>query len=204
MLSIRTIGASAVALVAGAGMAFAADLPDYQAPPPAQYTPVSAYNWTGPYLGLQGGYGWGTSGLNGWEGGAYAGYNFQLDPNWIVGLEGDFMFTGRDGITGTTATNHSWDASIRGRIGYAYDRFLFYGTGGVAFGDIKGTNTGVSASSTQVGWTAGLGVEAALTQNVTGRLEFRHTDLGTASFAAPVGSIGYQSNDILVGVGFKF
>jgi outer membrane immunogenic protein len=189
MLSIRTLGASAIALVAGSGMAFAADLPGYEPPPPAQvYNPAPAFNWTGPYLGLIGGYAWGTSA--GWMGGAYAGYNFQVDPNWVLGIEGD--------VTAASKSSNSWDSTVRGRIGYAYDRYLFYGTGGVAFGDIK--NNG--ASVTRTGWTAGLGVEAALTQNVTGRIEYRYTDLGTATVGgAPVSQ---TSNDLMVGVGFKF
>ncbi len=199
MLSIRTLGASAIALVAGAGMALAADAPKYEAPPPAQvYNPASAYNWTGPYLGLIGGYGWGTS--SGWEGGVFAGYNFQLDPNWVVGIEGDLMAAGKSGTVGASTISNGWDGTVRGRLGYAYDRFLFYGTGGVAFGDVKSSS---GESATKVGWTVGAGIEAALTTNVTGRVEFRHTDLGTTTFITP-GSVGYNSNDLLIGVGVKF
>ncbi len=189
MFSIRTIGVSALALVGSAGIALAADLPDYQAPPAAQvYNPTSAYNWTGPYLGLTGGYGWGTT--DGWKGGAYGGYNFQVNPNWVVGLEGDFL--------GSTQDSNGWDASVRGRLGYAYDRYLLYGTGGIAFGDIK--NGG--ASETKTGWTVGAGVEAALTSNVVGRLEYRYTDLGSANVGGT--TISQNSNDLMVGVGFKF
>ena len=189
MLSIRTIGVSALALVGSAGMALAADLPNYQPPPASQvYNPAPAYDWTGPYVGLTGGYGWGTS--SGWIGGAYAGYNFQVNPNWVVGLEGDIVATGK--------SSNSWDSTLRGRLGYAYDRYLFYGTGGVAFGDIK--NAG--ASTTRTGWTLGAGIEAALTTNVTGRVEYRHTDLGTATVGGA--SIHQTSNDLLLGVGFKF
>ena len=94
MLSIRTIGVSALALVGSAGIALAADLPNYQPPPASQvYNPAPAYNWTGPYLGLTGGYGWGTT--DGFKGGAYAGYNFQVNPNWVVGLEGDILGSGQ-------------------------------------------------------------------------------------------------------------
>ncbi len=200
MLSIRTIGVSAIALVAGAGVAFAADLPNnYQAPPAAAYNPLPAYDWTGPYVGLTGGYGWGTA--SGWLGGAYAGYNFQVDPNWVVGLEGDLTFSNRSAkVNGSTVSN-GWDSTVRGRVGYAYDRFLFYGTGGVAFGDVNATKP--SQSSTKVGWTLGAGIEAAVTSNVTTRLEYRHTDLGSTSFKGP-GTVNYTADDLMVGVGFKF
>jgi outer membrane immunogenic protein len=189
MLSFRTIGAGALALTASAGMAFAADLPTYTPPPASQvYNPAPAFSWTGPYLGLTGGYGWGTS--SGFKGGGYAGYNFQINPNWVVGVEGD--------ILGSTQRTNSWDSSVRGRLGYAYDRYLFYGTGGVAFGDVK--NGG--ASSTRTGWTLGAGVEAALTNNMTARVEYRYTDLGTANVGGS--SISQTSNDLTLGVGFKF
>ncbi|MCR4282679.1 MAG: outer membrane beta-barrel protein [Bauldia sp.] len=209
MLRIRilgaSLGASLVALVTGAGLAAAADIPDYVPPPAAAYSPAPAYSWTGPYLGLQGGYGWGggTVGNSGWIGGAYMGYNFQTSTNWVVGIEGDVSATGKSGTaSGQTITN-PWDATVRGRVGYAVDRFLIYGTGGVAFGGVTSNDGGAAESATKIGWTAGAGVEALLTQNVTGRLEFRHTNLGTVNFASDP-SVNYTSNDILVGVGVKF
>ncbi len=189
MFSIRTIGVSALALVASAGVALAADLPNYQPPPADQvYNPAPAFNWTGPYVGLTGGYGWGTT--DGFLGGGLAGYNFQVSPNVVLGVEGD--------ITGTNRKSNSWDSSLRGRVGYAYDRYLFYGTGGLAFGDIK--NGG--ASTTKTGWTLGAGIEAALTSNLTGRLEYRHTDLGSASVGGA--TVSQTADDVTVGVAVKF
>lgn len=190
MLSMRTIGVSGLALLASAGVAAAADLPNYQ-PPPAQsqmYSPAPAFSWTGPYVGITGGYGWGSS--SGWKGGAYAGYNFQVDPNWVIGLEGD--------VLGSSQSTNGWDSSVRGRLGYAYDRYLFYGTGGVAFGDIK--NNG--ASKTRTGWTVGAGIEAALSSHVTGRVEFRYTDLGSTTVGGT--PVSQTSNDLMLGVGYKF
>lgn len=210
MLRIQTIGASLLALVAGAGMAAAADLqPTYTPPPAAAFTPASAWSWTGPYLGLQGGYAWGgeTINNNGWTGGAYAGYNFQTSNNIVIGVEGDLSLTNKSGtgtgaFTGTTAGN-PWNSTVRGRLGYAFDRFLVYGTGGLAVGGVKATTATTSESATRVGWVAGAGIEAALTDTVTGRVEFRHTDLGTENFTG-AGPIKYTSNDILVGLGMKF
>ncbi len=189
MLSIRTIGVSALALVGSAGIALAADLPNYQPPPSSQvYNPAPAFDWTGPYVGLTGGYGWGTT--DGWLGGAFAGYNFQVNPNWVVGLEGD--------IVGSGKKSNSWDATVRGRLGYAYDRYLFYGTGGLAFGNIK--NGG--ASATKTGWTVGAGIEAAVTSNVTARFEYRYTDLGSAVVGGS--TVAQTANDFTVGVAMKF
>ena len=192
MVRIRNLlaglGASALVLGFGVGAASAADLSAPYTPPPATtYTPPPSWSWTGPYAGLVGGYGWATPG-NGWEGGGYIGYNIQTNTHLVVGVEGDLLAAGK--------TDNNWDATLRGRVGYAFNRVLLYGTGGVAFGGLQ--NAG--ASSTNTGWTAGVGVEAAVTQNVTARVEYRHTDLGNL----PGGGGDYSSNDLLVGVGFKF
>ena len=192
MVRIRNLlaglGASALVLGFGVGAASAADLSAPYTPPPATtYTPPPSWSWTGPYAGLVGGYGWATPG-NGWEGGGYIGYNIQTNTHLVVGVEGDLLAAGK--------TDNNWDATLRGRVGYAFNRVLLYGTGGVAFGGLQ--NGG--ASSTNTGWTAGVGVEAAVTQNVTARVEYRHTDLG----GLPAGGGDYSSNDLLVGVGFKF
>jgi outer membrane immunogenic protein len=190
---MRILGASAIALIAGGTAALAADLPSTQPPPPPQaYTPTPAFSWTGPYVGLTGGYGWDSGNVgDGWIGGFYAGYNFQLDPHWVAGIEGDFTFTSKDG----PVYSNPWNSSVRGRLGYAWDRYLLYGTAGVAFGKLEGGG----GSSTETGWTAGIGAEAVLAGNVTGRLEYRHTDLGSNSFGA-----SSASNDLLLGVGLKF
>ena len=201
MLRINVFSATAFALLAGASGASAADVITYDPAPAAPvYSPTAAANWTGPYVGLTGGYGWGggSIGHDGLLGGAYAGYNFQIAPNVVVGLEGDVIATGKSGSSGGTSVSNPWNATVRGRLGYSMDRYLIYGTGGVAFGGVKATG-GPTESSTETGWTAGAGIEALLTEKVTGRVEFRHTDLGTTA-----GSLSYHSNDIMVGVGIGF
>jgi outer membrane immunogenic protein len=75
---------------------------------------------------------------------------------------------------------------------------MIYGTGGLAVGGLQ--STAASESATKVGWTAGAGIETALTDKVTGRVEYRHTDLG----AFPTGGSNYTSDAVLVGIGFKF
>lgn len=191
MSRIRTLGASfgasLLALIGGASVASAADLsqPSYN-PPPQAYAPAPAWSWTGPYVGLTGGYGWANT--SGFIGGAYGGYNLQTNRNLVVGFEGD--------VTATSKSTNPWDATFRGRLGYAWDRFMLYGTAGVAAGGLSNAGT----STTGVGWVAGVGLEAALTDKVTGRLEYRHTDLGSLPSSGPSSA----SNDILIGVGFKF
>jgi outer membrane immunogenic protein len=142
---------------------------------------------------------------NGVIGGAHVGYNLQINQ-WVVGLEGDVdgssvsktvslsPFSGYyfDYIPTTVSTNLSVQGSIRGRVGVAFDRVLLYGTGGVAFGGFNTsfrTNYGGglfypgfyghdSFANTRVGWTAGGGIEYAVTNNWSVRAEYRYTDFG--------------------------
>ncbi len=154
------------------GAAHAADLPPRYGPAPraAFYNPI--YNWTGFYLGINGGGGWGRSQ---WDGvdkfatsggliGGTIGYNWQFGQA-VVGIEGDIDWSGIRGSTnnlcplGCETRNH-WLATTRGRIGYAFDRFLPYLTAGLAFGDINATTPGFPGGSiTTAGWTVGGGLE---------------------------------------------
>lgn len=187
------------------GAAFAADLPYQKAPPIYAPPPPPAFTWTGVYLGGQVGYQWGTSradlytdgaffgGLpvnrpSGIVGGAHVGYNYQVSQ-FVFGVEGDV--DGLDyrssnnfpGFLTSFTTREDIDGSVRGRVGVAWDRVLFYGTGGVAFGNFQNTFTGVnggydSFSTLRTGWTAGAGIEYAVTNNWSIRAEYRYTDFG--------------------------
>jgi outer membrane immunogenic protein len=216
MSRVRILGASLVALMVATGAASAADL--YNPPPAASpgplYSPQPAYSWNGSYVGLFGGYGWGSPSVGGtsfsaddWQGGLYAGYNFQTDPNWVVGVEGDVSITGMSGTSGGYTVKNPWDSTLRLRAGYAANGMLFYGTGGLAVGQIKATDSvPVTQSATKVGWTAGAGIEAMITSSMSARAEFRHTDLGSTTMSSLTGapSVGFSSNSVLVGVGMKF
>lgn len=187
----------------------------------------SLYNWTGGYVGVQIGYGWGnidrqvvpagfanSYSADGFIGGVHAGYNHMID-RFVLGIEGDFDLTamhGNDGGAGGTvdAAYFNWMASVRGRVGYAIDRVMIYGTGGVAFASVQNFNVaGVPAKidETYTGWTVGAGVEYAFTDNLTTRFEYRYTDFGSQGFA-PAGLAPFR-NDIdvhavRVGLSYKF
>ena len=120
------------------------------------------------------------------------------------------------GCPGGCTTQSDWLATVRGRAGYAWDRVLFYGTGGAAFGDLQAA-AGVLPfnSTTQVGWTAGAGVEFAFTPNLTGKVEYLYVDLGSQScavascaggtFAIPaVTTVPLTENVIRAGINYKF
>ncbi len=216
------------ALLAGgliAGSAAAADLPIVQ--PYAAAAPV-VHNWTGFYLGANVGYGWGDADLtfggvgssgdyDGFIGGLQAGYNHQFAGGIVVGLEADIQLSGVDysrdfgGVVIGSELNYFGTA--RARLGYAFDRFLPYITGGVAFGqneaDFSFLGITVSDDNTHFGWTIGAGLEVAVTQNVSIKGEYLYVDFEDKTYFGN-GILGGSFNagaDLhiaRVGVNYKF
>jgi outer membrane immunogenic protein len=130
----------------------------------------------------------------GWVGGVEAGYNLQMDK-LILGVEADWQWTGqKDSFCLDCAPlgrgigqELPWFATVRGRIGYMVGPALFYTTGGVAFGAVRSTlscctNQGpANFTDNKTGWVLGGGVEAALGNNWTMKIEYLHLDLGSTS-----------------------
>lgn len=219
------LGSISLVSLALAGQAMAADLPTkaaYQAVP-------LLYNWTGFYVGIYGGGGWGKhdrSNIAGFNNsynstggliGATAGYNWQFNNPLVVGLEGDIAWAsikGDDGGVGGTVdeSKYRWLGSVRGRIGYAFNNFLVFGTGGWAFANIDHTNFGPpvdSFNNDRSGWTLGGGVEYAFQKNWTARVDYRYYDFGTYTRSAPTNGILPYSVDnrlqtVTVGLSYKF
>jgi len=216
-------GCLALAALAAAPGAQAADLglaPLYKAPPPVS----AAYNWSGFYLGANAGGGWGDSrwqgfdsvNLSGGMAGGTAGFNWQTGP-MVLGLEGDIDWAGLSGSTasaacpgGSCGTSDTWLSTVRGRAGYAFDRFLPYVTGGLAAGDIRATAPGLpGGSATNTGWTVGGGVEFALPGNWSAKAEYLHVDLGsfncgTGCGGTPNENVSLRENVFRAGVNYHF
>jgi len=155
--SRSAFAAVAIALAAGCGAATAADL-----------VPMRAYSWQGPYVGANLGYQWGTTTNNptdpsGVAGGLQAGYNFQRGPI-VFGIETDIQLSAAEDRFAPWKFSNPWFGTLRGRGGYALNNVMFYGTVGLAYGTLRGrhTFTGLSESTTDVGWTIGAGMEVAL------------------------------------------
>jgi outer membrane immunogenic protein len=189
----------ALALAGTVAFASGAQAADLRTPPPAMpaaapvaYAP-QIYNWSGFYVGghLGGGYGassWsdpfggGNNNFNDWGflGGAQVGANAQFN-RLVLGLEGDFSWTniknkGTDSIGDGLNTNVQWTSTVTGRVGAAFDRLLVYGKGGLALAEDQSTLTdfiGTSASNSllRTGWTAGAGLEYAIDQNWSAKVE---------------------------------
>jgi outer membrane immunogenic protein len=191
--SFRSFGI-VVAALGCAAVAHAADLPvRYPVAPVAPapiYVPI--YNWTGVYLGINGGGAWGKSQWDGIDNfdisggllGGTVGYNWQFGQV-VVGAEGDVDWSSIKGTTvvrcaaGCSTRNH-WLATVRGRVGYVFNRFLPYLTAGLAVGDIDATVPGLPAgSTTKAGWTVGGGVEVGIVSNVSVKAEYLYFDLGS-------------------------
>ena len=172
--------------------ASAADLPSRKEPPPVYYPPAPIFTWTGVYAGLNLGGGWldrydyghwlapsSASNSGGVVGGAQIGYNYQLTPLFVVGLETDFQGSsvGGGGNQGWGATRSvDWFGTVRGRAGVSMlnAQLLLYGTGGFAYGDLR-LNYGWlgSQARTGTGWTAGGGLEYAFLPNWSAKVHQR-------------------------------
>ena len=214
---------AAIGLVVVANAACAADLS-----PPIAASSSAPYSWTGIYIGLNAGYantkltetvsrggGSGTANIPGGIGGFQMGYNYQTGAA-VLGVEADFDGTMETksitaGIASGTA-QIPWIGSLRGRIGVAFDRLLLYATaGGAATQLVSTVNVGAIGSSsttfTHGAWTAGAGLEAAITDNLSARVEYLYVDTGNfdiAQVGPPFASVTGRLQDNLVRAGVNY
>ena len=190
------------AIIPGAA-ALAADLDP--PPPPIEHLRPATYDWSGAYVGVWAGLAcldgrgslvdnttpsgpWDNGGC-GFKGGGLAGYNFQMD-DIVFGAEAD-LGTTSDIVRNTTAGadfrfNMNYLATVRGRVGYAIDDTLLYLTAGGAYaqGELNGivAATPSHLKADQFGWTAGFGMEHALTDSFRIRMEYLYTKFPTTKY----------------------
>lgn len=193
------------------------------------YSGTSAFQWSGFYAGVNGGYGFGTASreavvggvvtennTGGWALGAQAGYNVDMG-GFVLGGEGDLQWSSINysqdlGAAGTLRANVDGFGTLRARAGVAFDRVMPYVTGGVAFGNSTVSRTSpanivTSETNTHLGWTIGAGLEAAATDNITIKAEYLYVDLGAQPFStAPGGNIDVTQRFgvIRAGINYKF
>lgn len=223
-----------VVALALCGAVAAAQAADQSVSAPARYGsayfPESVY-WSGFYVGLNAGgviaaAPWtdpfdGTSGkvvTGNIIGGGQAGANWQLD-SVVVGFEVDIDGMGVRGTTTNGAGDsyllrESWLSTVTGRVGYAFNTWLFYVKGGFAAGNERGTLTSAAGARfntstvTPIGWTVGAGIEYGLTHKWSARLEYDFVDLSDSSLrlAGPTGSspfsVNYALQRFLLGVNY--
>ena len=238
----RSLAAALGALALVASLpASAADLPargmPYKAP---VYAP--AFSWTGCYVGGHVGGIWAdqdwtlrTDGANvplgghsadSWLGGVQAGCNYEFANRFVIGIQGDYVWSDAKGshidlssadITDNTRMKSL--ASVTGRIGYDWNRFLGYVKGGTAW--VRDEHTGTltatgalfdSARETRAGWTVGVGGEYAFTNNISAFVEYDYYDFGTRQVTTlfPNGTVNdlidikQTASAVKGGVNFRF
>jgi outer membrane immunogenic protein len=228
-----SLGIAVACVIMSAMSAQAADLPARSNSPGFYKAPSELpFSWTGFYAGINGGYAWGQSSWSDSAVGADSGsFNTsgglvggQLGYNWqtgavVLGIETDADWMGVKGSTaglggvcaldggGQCQTQQSWVGTTRARVGYAFDRWLPYVTGGVAYGNIQAVQPTGTTTNTNVGWTAGGGLEYGIDRKWSAKLEYLHVDLGTATFmgaASGTSTLAVPVTNDLVRVGVNY
>jgi outer membrane immunogenic protein len=211
------LGMMVSAALTVAGAAQAADMPLKAAPRVAD-----TFSWTGFYIGAHVGGTWGTiesalsdgnlslpissHTINGFVAGGQAGYNLQVNPWLVLGVEGQFSWTDSSGRTPCAplsilgcSTDVNWIATLAGRVGFTRGHTMLYVKGGVAWADTDhnvdflGINF-LSSSSTRTGAMVGAGVEHAFAPNWSAKIEYNYMDFDTESLG--FGFSGKCSSDI--------
>jgi outer membrane immunogenic protein len=222
------------AALAFTSSAYAADMPLKAGPMMAP-----AFSWTGLYIGVNGGGAWGDTswqyvltnalaphGTSGVLAGGTAGANWQFAPNWVAGIEGDLDWANIVGSANCPnpaflcQSKISELATLRGRLGFAVDRFMVYGTGGAAWGRDQvqtnflgnaaippsgGTINGTTGNRT--GWAAGAGIEWAFWNSLSAKFEYLRYDLGSATTSVDnnlLVATRERGNIIRAGLNWKF
>jgi outer membrane immunogenic protein len=244
---MRKATLAAFVILVTTGFTQAADLP--RSKPVYAPVSTAFTHWTGFYIGGNVGYGWAsaetdfsvggsafasaTNNLNGVLGGAQLGYNWQIGPA-VLGVEADFQFTGMKGtlqapscsaaVCGVaTSASYSqtlpWFGTVRGRLGYARDSWLIYGTGGYAYARLEtdasasagATSVSLSREETRSGWVAGGGIELAFARNWSARMEYLYIDLGRKDATLVIAGVPTISEDsritqnlVRLGVNYRF
>lgn len=213
------VAAIGLTALLGAAPAFAADVIDEVPVAPAAPMEVAPVNtWAGPYAGVT--LGWGFAGTadsdlpgvgeidtDGFTAHGFAGWQGQTGQV-VYGVEGDLGYNASEGEAAGVSVESDLDGSLRARLGYAVTNdILLYGTGGVAGKrmEVSDSVTATSDSQTMFGWTAGAGMDAKVTENMFGRVEYRYTDYGSETFAVGGGTeVDSQEHRIGVGLGIQF
>ena len=235
---LLTAIAAATASFATLMSAQAADLPVRPAYPPPVVAVQQVYNWTGFYVGVNGGYGWGqqdpfniitdrfdslSTDISGGVFGGTLGAQIQA-AHVVMGLEADLDWANIKGSTTAVptiagvpfpgaavnaSTNVDWESTVRFRVGYANDNWLFYGTGGLALLGAKTNLTTVSGGAVcqgvlvncsgtnrQIGMALGGGLEYGFTPNLSGKIEYLYITAASLEVS--------RHSEIRAGLNYRF
>lgn len=206
-VSIRSI--AFVASMLPTAMVFAGDLPGSRGSQAQNYSaPILASNWAGFYAGANLGYNFGrtrSADIDGFNLGGQIGYNFQSNQ-LVFGGELDLGYGKVDYRSFADTFQQKWLGSGRVRVGYAFDRFLPYLTGGLAFSTATLKAAGTKADNTHLGFVIGIGGEMMLTDKLSANLQFLHYRFGSENYnVLPTPrDANIITNQIRVGVNYHF
>jgi outer membrane immunogenic protein len=205
--------------VTAGSAAGAADIPRKALP---YSSPIYAPIWTGFYAGLNAGYGWAsfddgfsTTKMNGFIGGGQLGYNWQIG-SFVLGVEGDMQYSAQKrsetatvlGIAVTSEAKIPWFGTARGRVGYAFDSFMIYATGGAAWMNLKASASAlgltVSTETTKQAWTIGGGVEWMFMPRWSVKAEYLYIDAGTTSLSVAGLTASGKLKDSIARIGVNY
>ena len=201
--------AAASAFAVLPSFAFAADAIDEipAAPDAPAYEEPVAGDWAGAYGGVYAGHGWAKHGgvdSKGFNGGVFGGYNMQ-NGKIVYGGEVDAGYSGSDGAVTGKSVKHGLNGAARARVGYDTGPALVYGAAGPAVARGTIVSGGTEDTQTHLGATVGAGVDARITGNLIGRVEYRYNYFGKENYAVPGGADQkLTESEIRVGVGIKF
>ena len=208
-LAIVVVAASALALTSAAK---AADL-IISEPPPLDVVEIGS-SWEGPYIGAFAGYGRGIAEEPGFDpddiagglAGLVVGYDVAVTDELILGAAADIAWA-NVGFTccGDYAHYINWMGSLRARVGFDGGAFMPYLTGGLAVAGATAEGD-TTDSATHIGWTAGGGVEIALTDAVSLDLQYRYSDFGSQEYNVYVFDydVDLNTHQVTAGVNWRF
>lgn len=185
-----------------------ADMPVQAANFAAKGPVYAVNNWSGPYIGAHAGYGWGsfdataaalepTGGLLGIQ----SGYNWQLSRNFVFGVESDSSWGSLKDNIGATTVDVDAIGTVRARLGYAMDRWMVYGTGGLAWAHADANYNATVTDRFYLGWAAGAGVEYMWSPRWTAKLEYLYADFGKITDNADTANL--TASTIKFGVNYR-
>jgi outer membrane autotransporter protein len=206
---------AAVSALALCASAYAADL--RRAPPPLMQPILT---WNGFYVGGHvGGVSTREDATDGFVtalpdpsgvlGGLQAGYNFQLAPNWLIGIEGELSWTSASGTDAAFPgfhSQHNWYDTFDGRLGYVMGDWLFYAKGGVAWMNADYSLPGLSVNTTRTGWNIGTGAEFMIAPQWSAKGEYNFLDFGTDNLGSPLAGIAVKTevHEFKLGVNYHW
>jgi outer membrane immunogenic protein len=212
MKSVFILAAS-VAMTASS-VVYAADAVEQIPEAPVAVETPAIFTWDGAYIGLHTGHGWGdgdasgfggggSASFDGWRLGGFVGYNWQMSSGFVVGVEGDVNYDwNEDSFAGDIDIGSGFSGSVRGRVGYAFDRALLYAAGGWTATNVSVDGGGFDDDDTMHGWTLGAGLDYAFTDTLFGRVEYRYNDYGSGELEGF--DTDFNQHVINVGIGVKF